>query len=809
MSSLLQDLRFGFRTLTKNPGFTAIAVLTLALGIGANTAIFSVVNATLLRPLPYRDPGRLCLLAEHTDRFPTFTVSYENYLDWRSQNRSFESVEATRSTTMTLTGAGEPQRLDVRMATAGLFSMLGIRPELGRTFLPEEDRAGAAGVALISDPLWQAQFGARPDVIGKTLELDTEPYTIVGVLPPAFEVLHPADVFVPFEPWAKTLPDDRSWHPGIWPIGRLKPGVNVRQAAADMQTIAAQLAKQYRLYDTGVGALVTPFQDQLVQNVRPALLVLLGAVGFVLLIACANVANLLLAQAARRGKEIAIRRSLGATRRRLITQLLVESLLLTVIGAALGLVLARLALAPLMNMAVRIVPSVQAIRIDGSVLLFTLALCVGTSLLFGLLPAVRATKLDLRENLNDGARGSTAGMSHQRVRSALVIVETALAMLLLIGAGLLLRSFEGMQRVSPGFSTQHLLAVDLPLSPNAYAKPEQRFAFFDQLMARAAALPGVRSIGGATTLPVSGAGGILHFNIYGRPPKSAHDFIMAGYRAVTPNYLETLGVPLLQGRTFTEHDDEKAPAVVVLNATMARVFFGGVSPLGQRMQLGALPEKSIPWMEVVGVVGDVKPDLGSNAQAEMYVPFKQVDALLPVYSLSMILRTSGDPFTEVGALRSAVHDIDANQPVVKVRSMEQNISSSMVEPRFRTLLLALFGLLALVLAAIGIYGVMAHSVVQRTHEIGVRVTLGAETTDVMRLILGQGMRLAIAGVLIGWISASALMRILSKFLFGVTPLDPATFVTVAFLLAAVALLACYIPAQRAARVDPMVALRHE
>jgi putative ABC transport system permease protein len=808
MGTLLQDLRYGARMLRKNPGFTIVAVLTLALGIGANTAIFSVVNGVLLRPLPFRDPSRLVLIAEKSS-FPIISTSRENYLDWRDQSHSFESMEATRGGSITLTGAGEPERLNVRMATAGLFPMLGINAQIGRTFLPEEDRAGGTPVALLSYGLWQRRFGGSPDIIGKTIDLDLQPYTVVGILPSGFQILQPADVFLPFMPWAKTLPDDRNWHPGIIPLARLKQGVSKEQARAEMVGITKRLEQQYPDYNTGTSADVVGLHDQIVQNSRPALLLLLGAVSFVLLIACANVANLLLARAASRGREVAIRTAMGAGRGRVIRQLLTESVLLSLAGGLIGVLIAWVAVGLLLKIAAGSVPQGVPIGLDPWVLAFTAVISLITGLLFGIVPALRTAKLDLREALNEGSRGSTAGPGQHVLRGALVAIEIALAMLLLVGSGLLLRSFSRLQEVPPGFQPDHLLVADIPLSATAYAKPEDRYQFFDRLVERAKVLPGVRSAAAASFLPVSGGGSIIHFNITGRPPKSPHEFVAAGYRTITPNYLETLGVPLLQGRFFTSADNEKSPAVVIINATMAHTFFPNENPLGKRLQLGALPEQDVPTMEIVGVVGDVHSGLDTDPQAEMYLPYRQADLLLPVFQLSVVMRTAGDPSLQTAALRSALAEIDPNQPLVKVRTMEENMATTVAQPRFRAWLIGILAILALVLAAVGVYGVMSYTVTQRTNEIGIRVTLGAQPQDVFRIIVGEGLRLALFGVGVGLVAALALTRLLQSFLFGVSAYDPFTFIGVSVLLTVVAAAASYFPARRATRVDPMIALRYE
>jgi len=808
MATLLQDLRYAVRLLGKSPGFTAIAILTLALGIGANTAIFTVVNAVLLRPLGFRDPSRIVLVAEKS-AYPTVSTSYQNYVDWRDQSHSFESMEATRGTTITLTGSGEPERLNARMATAPLFSLLGVNAILGRTFLSEEDRAGGAPVVVLGYGLWQRRFGGARDILGRSITLDSQPYTVVGVLPSGFELLQPADIFLPFTPWAKTLPDDRNWHPGIFPIARLKEGISREQARTEMVGITKRLEEQYPIYNTGTSADVVDLQEQLVKGVRPALVLLLGAVAAVLLIACVNVANLLLARAASRGREVAIRTSMGASRWRVTRQLITESVLLSLGGGVLGLLFAWASLGPLLKLSATSLPAVFAVSLDRWVLFFTLAVSLVTGLLFGIVPALRTAKLDLRETLNESSRGSTAGPGHHRIRGALVAGEIAMAMLLLVGAGLLLRSFSRLQDIPPGFQADHLLVADLPLSLTAYAKQEQRFQFFDRIVERVKSLPGVRSAGAASFLPVSGGGGLLHFNIYGRPPKSPHDYIATGYRTITPNYFETLGMPLEQGRFFTAADTEKAPAVVVINAMMAKTYFPGENPLGKRLQVGATPESDVPWMEVVGVVGDVRQGLDLDPKAEMYLPYRQADQVLPVFQLSIVLRTATDPMLQASALRSALAEIDPNQPLVRVRTMEENMAATVAQPRFRTWLIGIFAGLALILAGVGVYGVMSYTVTQRTSEIGIRVTLGAQPEDVFRIVVGEGLRLALTGVGAGILGALALTRLLRSFLYGVSAYDPLTFVGVALLLTLVAVAASFFPARRATLVDPMVALRYE
>ena len=813
MINLFQDVRYAFRRLANTPAFTLIALLTLALGIGANTAIFTVINAVLLRPLPFPDSARLVILSERLPEFPILSVSYQNYRDWREQSHSFTAVGAVRNLNMTLTGTGEPERLPAQMANANVLDLLGVQVARGRGFLPQEDSAGAAGVVMISQSLWQRRFGGADSVLGRSLTLDNKPYEVVGVLPPGFQLLQQTpDVLVPLEPWAKTLPDDRSWHPGIIPIARLRPGVTLEQARAEMSTIAARLEKQYPEFDTNTGANVNLMQDQQVQNVRPALLMIFGAVGFVLLIACTNVANLLLARATARQREIAVRTAIGASRWRVVRLVLAESLLLSLAGAAAGLMLASMALTPLLSLGGTTLPSFGAapVHIDGWVLGFTTLLALVCGVLFGLAPALHMASLDLRTAINQTDRGAvTAGVL--KVRGALVVSEVALAMLLLVAAGLLIRSFDRLLRVAPGFNVEHILIADLPVSPAAHPKAAERLEFFDRIIARAAAVPGVHSAGAATFLPVSGKGAVIHFNIQGRPPRSPHEYIMASYRAVSDDYLGTLGIPLLLGRTINNGDREDAPPVVVINQTMARTYFRNESPLGHHLQLGATPDPDpqYPQMEIVGVVGDVKQSLADEAPAEMYVPFHQADKTLPVLALSLVLRTAGDPRTVVSSLTSAVHQVDANQPLVKIRTMEENLAVSVADSRFRTVLLAILAGVALLIAAVGIYGVMSFAVTQRTHEIGTRMALGSSPGQIFRMVIRDGLRLSLLGVLIGLMLGGIVSRYLSTLLFKAPGLDPLTIVAVTLLLVGVALTACYIPARRATRVDPTVALRYE
>lgn len=809
MDTLWQDLRYALRVLRKNPGFTIVAVATLATGIGANTAIFSVVNAVLLRPLPFRDPDSLCLITERMPTIPVVGPSWLNFQDLRDRSRSFDLAPA-RNTTVTLTGEGDPERLPAQQASSTLFPLLGVKALRGHTFTAAEDKPGAAPAVLLGYGFWQRKFAGAPDAIGKSITLDRTPHTIVGILPPSYQLIQPADVVVPFHPWAATLPpDDRSWHPGIIAVGRMRPGVSLEAARADMVTVMKGLEQQYPDANTNVGINVNRLHDQLVENIRPALMILLGAVGAVLLIACANIANLLLARATARRREIAMRTAIGAGRARLVRQLLTESVLLAVAGGAAGVLIAHLSIDPLVALAGASIPNVGAVSVDYPVLLFVCAAVMLAGILFGLGPALQSVRFDLVSALNEGARGSSGGGAQKRLRGALVVSEIAFAIVLLIGAGLLLRSFDRLQSVEPGFRPGNLLVADVPVSPRAYSRPEARMDFYGRLLDRVRALPGVTSAGAAMFLPVSGGGSQIHFNIQGRPPKSPRDFLIAAYRPVTPRLHETLGIPLVRGRLLTDADNERAPFVVVINEAMARQYFPNQNPLGQRLQLGQSPDPNEPWHEIVGIVGNVRQNLATDPAAEMYYPIRQANTILPVNVVSVVLRTAGDPRGEVSALRAAARELDPNQPLVKIRTMEENIGASVAQPRFRTTLLGIFAGCALALSVVGLYGVMTYSVSRRASEIGIRMALGAQRGDILRMVLTEGLRLAVIGVAIGAAGALALTRLLKTFLYATAPTDPIAFAGAALLLTVVALLACYIPARRAMELDPVSSLRQD
>lgn len=809
MQSFALNLRFAFRRLKNNPGFTIAAVLTLTLGIGANAAMFSIINAVLLRPLPYRNPERLVTLSEHWPQFPVLSVSYLNYKDWRDQSHSFEAVGAVRNALMTLTGGAEAELVPSQNLTANVFDLLGTKPELGRNFTADEDKPGASNVVLISHSLWQRRFSSSSSVLGQAITLDNQSYSIIGVMPPGFEVLRQApDVIVAFEPWARTLPDDRSWHPGIFPIARLKPGVSIEQTRTELAVIAKRLETQYPDTNNNVSSLVESMQGQIVGNVRPALLVLAGAVAVVLLIACVNVGSLLLARSAGRRREMAVCTALGARRSDIVRRLMTENIVLAGIGGAMGILSAWIAVPAFVKLAGSSLPRSNGVSIDSSVLGFTAVVAVLTGILFGLAPLRHAWRVDLREGLSESSRGgSTPGVL--RTRAALVVSEVALAVLLLVGAGLLFKSFERLSQVSPGFSTDHILVGRIVRSPVTYHDPNVRLGFYDQLFEQISGLPGVRAVGGVSFLPVTGTGSALHFNIQGRPPRSPQEYTIASYRVASAGYLKALGARLIKGRWIEDRDREGAPPAVVVNSAFAKTYFPNQSALGQHVQLGAVPDSAVPWMEVVGIVGEVKQSLASESGAEMYVPYRQADAVLPVAAMSIVERTAGDPLQQANAMRVAVHRIDPNQPITGIQTMEENVAKSISEPRFRTVLLSIFAAIALVLAAIGIFGVMAYSVAQRTRELGVRVALGASRGQLLQLVLAQGARLTLLGVALGVAASFLATRYLSAMLFKVRVHDALTLIEVSAGLVLVSLCACYLPALRATRISPSQALRDE
>jgi putative ABC transport system permease protein len=814
MQNLLQDVRYGVRMLTKNAGFTAIAVLTLALGIGANTAIFSVVNAELLRPLPYHDSGRLVRVGVTNSRtgWKSGTADYPDFEDWRSQNQVFEKIAACYNNNFTLTGVANPAHVEGEVVSADMFTLLGVAPELGRAFLPSED-APNHNVVILEHQFWKQQFGGDPGTIGRSITLNSRDYIVVGVMPSGFAFplqRKPAALWTTVSVMQTTddnsepMTKQRGAH-FFDVIARLRPGVSLPQAQAAMDVISAGLAKQYPDTNKYSGVDLTLEQQRITRSIRPALLMLMAAVGLVLLIACVNVANLLLARATTRGREIAIRAALGAGRTRVVRQLLTESMLLAGLAGIFGVLMAAWGSAALVRLSPRDLPRAGEIHTDGWVLAFTAGISLLTGLVFGLAPAIQITGANFVDALKEGSLSMTAGRGRHRLRSSLMIVELALALVLLVSSGLLIRSLVRLQNVDPGFDPHNILAADLDLPDKTYTNAKQE-QFAKELLPKIAALPGVQSAAGVFPLPMTGSEMRTSVEIEGRPVQKsdeAHSTIFS----VTPDYFRTMKIPLLQGRDFTAQDGLETKPVVIVNQTLARQFFPGENPIGKHIHPGiAVDDKGSRTREIVGVVADVKfKDLADEWAPTAYLPQSQI----PIGSLTIVARASGDPGSLARPIAEAVHSIDPDVPAYNVKTVEDYLDGTIAIPRFNTLLLGIFAGLALVLTAIGLYGVISYSVAQRTHEIGIRMALGGQPGDMLRLVIGQGVRLALYGVGLGLIAAFAATHFLSSLLFGVTATDPASFAAVVITLLAVVLLACYIPARRAMRVDLIVALRYE
>ncbi|HEV2885146.1 MAG TPA: ABC transporter permease [Pyrinomonadaceae bacterium] len=802
MDTLFQDVRYGVRGFFKRPAFTIVALIALALGIGANTAIFSLVNAVLLRPLPFAEPDRLIwVYGNIRNGGNRASVAPLDYLDFRAQNTTFEQFAASFSIpqALNLTGVGEPERLSTAAVTGNYFQTLGVMPAMGRPFQFENETPAHSQVAILSHALWQRRFGGDPAIVGKKITLDGRSFEITGVMPQAFTFPGTADVWVPINFDAGPGMKQRKAH-FIRPIGRLKPGVTIEQAQADTDVIARRMEEAYPETNTGWSLRLIPLQEQLVGNIRTTLLILFGAVGFVLLIACANVANLLLVRAATREKEIALRTALGAGRLRIVRQMITESVLLALMGGVLGALLAVWGVELLVKLSAGSIPSTAQVNIDLTVLGFTLAVSVLTGLLFGLAPALRTMKLNLSESLKEGGRAAGETSPRNRTRSVLVVIESAVAVVLLIGAGLLIRSFVELQNTNPGFDAQNVLTMRVDLPREKYPNPEKAGNFFSQLEDRVESLPGVETVGFITELPLSGQPNDSPFTVEGRPPAGPDQRMGADFRRVNQNYLQAMRIPLLRGRNFTEQEPRESAKVLIISELLASNVFPNEDPLGKRLVL-AVDEKPF---EIIGIAGDIRHrSMEAQPLPMMYLPTIQTPGV------NLVIRTQGDPTNVAGAVRKEVQALDPDQPVAAVRAMTDWIDRSVASPRYRTALLGLLALVALVLASTGIYGVMSYSVAQRTHEIGVRMALGAGRLDVLKMVVRQGMTLVIIGVALGLASAFALTRVMASLLFGVTAKDPITFVAVGVLIALVAFIACYIPARRATKVDPLVALRYE
>jgi predicted permease len=803
MDNITQDLRFGLRMLIKNPGFTAVAVFTLALGIGANAAIFDVVNGVLLKPLPYKDPDRIVRVFESHPRFPTFPISPANFLDYRERNDVFDDFATFARGDLDLSINDRPERLTGMRVSHGFFHLLGFEPELGRTFVRTDELKGSERVAIISQALWERSFGKDPAIIGSPLTLSGMSFTVVGVMGPGLQHVggdyrslpHGGDVDVW---WPLGLdPEVRTSH-FLNAIAKLKPGITREQAEAQMNVIALQLEAQYP-EDKDWRIRLVSLREEIVGGAQTMLLILFGAAGFVLLIACVNIANLLLATATARQKEIAIRTALGASRVRLMRQMLTESLLIATVGGLTGLAIAKLGIDALVALGPKQIPRMHMISLDWRTLAFTLTAVLLTGALFGLAPALQISKVNLNESLKEGGRGSSGGARHNRLRGLLVISEVSLAFVLLIGAGLLMRTYFHLQRVDPGFNPEGVLAASIDLPGARYSTAKQASAFYRDLVERLGALPGVEGVAATSDLPWTGYNENTSFGIEGRQ-FSDDDTPSAQYHFATPDYFRTLGIPLVAGRFFSEADNADAPPVIVINKSMADRYWPEDDAVGKRVRMWGKTRS------IAGIVGDLKDSPGElRAKPGFFFPVSQQ----PQGSMIMVLRTQGNPLSLLPAMRSEIAAVDKELPLSNIRTLEQIASSAVARTRFTMLLLALFAGVALALSAVGIYGVMSYTVTQRTHEIGIRVALGAQKRDVIGMVAKQGMTLALAGLGVGLAAAFALTRVMSSLLFGVSATDPLTFAGIAVLLAGVALGACFVPARRAMKMDPMIALRHD
>ena len=812
MESLLQDVRYGIRGLLKRPGFTAIAVITLALGIGANTAIFSVVNAVLLRPLPYAEAARLFVpWGSRSDTQDRTNVSYPDFVDWQAQTKTLEYVAAYNSAGTLLREGDEPEPISGAAVSADLFPLLKVAPIFGRSFTRAEDQPNAPPVIVLGYDLWRRRFNADPNIIGRQIRIGSTSASVLGVMPEGFRFPAQATKTEFLRPLAATLGDrtQRRNSYSLRVVARLKPGVTAAAAGSEMRAIGVQLEQQYPDEGFRLGTRLISLHEAVTWGSRTPLLVLLGAVGFVLLIACANVANLLLARAASRHREMAIRAALGAGRRRVVRQLLTESLLLSLLGGAVGLLVAWWGVQFLLGASPLNIPRLKDVGLDTTVLTFTAVVSVLTGVIFGLAPALQASRADLQNSLKEGGRNATGGALRNRVRAVLVVVEVALSLVLLVGAGLLGKSFLLLSEVSPGFEPEHVLSTNLSLAKAKYPQPEQQQAGFAEIVRRAAAIPGVEAAALIYPLPLGGDSNAGTFLIAGQPALRPEDKPTSSHRTISPDYFRALNIPLSRGRPFDERDNQHAPPVIIVNETFARRYFAGTEALGQHIIVEGEQGDNVvpPPREIIGIVGDVRHEsLDTESGPEYYVPYTQA----PEAFMSLVVRSAADnPLSLAASVREVIKQMDKDQYVAAIQPMTKLVAESVARRRFNAQLTGVFAVVALLLAAVGIFGVLNYAVAQRTQEIGLRVALGAQTRDVLRLVLGQGVRLILFGLALGLAASFALTRVLAVMLFGVTPTDPLTFVAVSLLLASVALLACYIPARRATKVDPLVALRYE
>jgi len=799
MESLLQDLKYSIRMALKRPGFTLIIILVLALGIGANTAMFSVINAIVLRPLPYKDSGQLMALWEQSKQMEEMSVAYPNFLDWQAQNTAFDQMAAFKSDNFNYTEGGDPERKRGKQVSADFLPLLGVNPILGRGFSHEDDQPGASPAVIVSHAFWQNRLSGSSAVIGKPLKLNGQDYTLIGVLPADFEFNGVTDIFVPLGLNAAKMMD-RGSHPGIYVIGRLKRGVSMDQAKASMATITSNLSQQYPETNAGNSAVVVSLYEDTVGSIRTTFMVLLGAVALVLLIACANVANLLLARSATRMKEIAIRGAMGATRVRLVRQLITESVLLSLLGGFCGFLIAIWGVRTLMTLVPPDIPRTREVGLDLWVLGFTLLVSILTGVIFGLAPALQASKTNLSEALKEEGRGSTVGSGTRRITNILVVGEVAISLMLLISAGLMIKSFLQLRGINPGFDARNLLTMQIALSRTKYPEELQQIQWVEQLTARIAAIPGVKAVGIANGLPL-GRGNETSYLVEGQLPLPPDQQPIAVEYGVTPDYFSALGIPVLKGRPFNERDTFTSQKVILIDEEMARKAFPNQDPIGKRLiPLGGPPH------EIVGVAASVKHSgLEKKQKEQLYLSYTQHGNP----SLYLLVRTVGDPMSLVGLVRSQVTSYDKEQPVYDVKSMEERVSMTIAKPRFNALLLGIFAAVALTLSMVGIYGVISYSVNQRLHEIGLRLALGAQRFHIFKMVVGEGLLLTVIGIAVGIAGAVAFGRVMASLLFGVVTTDLTIFAGVSLLLALVAFMACYLPARKATKVDPMIALRNE